>query len=189
MPAPAILQDIFRERTETFGREDHAFTFESEGGRQPLDRIDVFVYRPADGHPLTIFTTIGMSARPMPHEGTRAELHCAVRGTLPPEQESAIAVQMANLACYPWQPGVERDLDWGHTVPFGQDFPGFPGCSLAMIFGPFTETARDSYDAGGEKVKIFNVVPITEAERDSRPGPWMVFFADLVQQVDIYSPR
>jgi hypothetical protein len=189
MGAPAILQAIFRERDRNWGPEDDAFTFDAGPGGPGLERVDVFVYRASEQVPMTTFATIGMAAREMPG-GERAELHCAVRGPVHPELESAIAVQLANVACFPWQERVTRGLDWGHVVPLSHDFPGFPGCQALFLSGPLTPQSWDYIDAGDHRVKVVNAVPITEAERaEAVARQPLEFIRDLLLRTDIYSPR
>jgi len=187
MGAPPILQDVWQERQRRWGKEDNAYTYEN--GNAPLPRVDVFVYRASDDTKMTTFATIGVAQRPM-QDSSRAELHCAVRGMVPRDQEAAIATELANLACFPWSPGVERPLDWGQTLGLSNEMPGFPGCSAVFLSGPFTNEGWSWMDAGGEKVRVINVVPITAAERAqaSQSSP-LDFIVDLMSRVDIFSPR
>ena len=83
------------------GEEDDGYVFEN--GPAPIARLDVFAYRPTADLDMTTFTTVGMSAQPMPASpgpgaGGRAELHFARRGAVGGDDEYAIARQLANLA-------------------------------------------------------------------------------------------
>lgn len=187
MPPPAILRTVFQEHQRHWGAEDDGHTFESDGS-QPLERIDVLVYRANATSPMTSFATIGMASRPLP-EGGRAELHCAVRGPLDPGRERAIAVELANLACHSWGP-AERGLDWGQTLGLTKEFPGFGGCDSAFLSGPFVPDGWDYIDTDEGKVRIINVVPITAAERDrARRSSPVDFITALMDETDIFAPR
>lgn len=187
MPAPAILRSVFQELNRHWGRDDDGYVFESDGS-QPLERVDVVVYRANDTTPMTTFATIGMASRRLP-EGGFAELHCSIRGRLAGDHESAIAVQLANLAGFSWGP-AERGLAWGHTVGLGRDFPGFPGCDTVFVTGPFVSDGWDVIETPEGMVRILNIVPITAEERARArtmlPG---FFIEELMKETDIFAPR
>ncbi len=186
MAAPAILRDVFLAHQKHWGEEDGGFLFEDPAG--PLPRIDVLVYRPTARVGLTTFTTIGMAARPMPGGGGRAELQFSRRGSLTERAENEIARQLANLAVHPFRAGTP--LDWGHLIGLGQDFPTFPGCHAVFVSGPLTETARDYLQTSEGPVRVLNLIPITDLERDlGRNMPPLDFTQALLQRVDILSER
>lgn len=186
MGAPPILGAVWRERNARWGPEDDAYTY--EGGSSALDRVDVFVYRADVKTAMTTFATIGMAAREMPGGG-RAELHFTVRGPVSRDVEGATATQLANLASYPWNPGA-GGLGWGHMVSLPKDFPGFPGCPAVLLSGPLTPDGWDWIDTGAERVRVLNVVPITEDERAlGREYPHEVFLAELKARTDVFAPR
>lgn len=186
MGAAPILSSVWRERNARWGPEDDAYTY--EGGSSPLPRVDVFVYRADAKTAMTTFATIGMAAREMPGGG-RAELHFTARGPVPREVEGATATQLANLASYPWNPGSAA-LGWGHMVSLPADFPGFPGCSAVLLSGPLTAGGWDWIDTDVDRVRVLNVIPITEAERAlGREYPHEIFLAELMSRTDVHSPR
>ncbi|GIG68534.1 suppressor of fused domain protein [Phytomonospora endophytica] len=186
MGAAPILSAVWRERQARWGPEDDAYTY--EGGGSPLDRVDVFVYRADAKTAMTTFATIGMAVREMPGDGGRAELHCTVRGPVPREVEGLTATLLANLGGYPWSVGAP--LGWGHMVSLPGDFPGFPGCAAVFLSGPVTPDGWAWIDAGEERVRVLNVVPITSEERAlAREYPPEVFFAELSSRTDVFSPR
>ena len=187
--ASPILRDVFNQRREHWGEDDDGHTFERPpGGPQPLARVDVFVYRASDETPMTTLATVGMCSRPQPGNGTPSELHVAVRGRLDPKDERSIAVQLANLASFPWT--AKAPVSWGHIIPLTRPFPLFPMCKHVFLSGPFTPSGWDWIDTSEGRVRILNVVPITEAERSEAKemGP-IDFLSSLLAEVDIFSPR
>ncbi|WP_436527506.1 suppressor of fused domain protein [Actinoplanes sp. HUAS TT8] len=202
MAAPAVLRDVFLAHQKHWGEEDGGFLFEDPAG--PLPRIDVLIYRPTARIGLTSFTTIGMAGRPMPSTpgpgasgrlelsgpggSGRAELQFSRRGALTERAENEIARQLANLAVHPFRAGTQ--LDWGHLIGLGQEFPTFPGCHAVFLSGPLTENARDYIRTVEGPVRILNVIPITDQERDlGRALPPLDFVQTLLQRVDILAER
>ncbi|MDI6105663.1 suppressor of fused domain protein [Actinoplanes sp. NEAU-A12] len=186
MPAPAVLREVFLAYRARRGEEDDGFLFEDAGG--PLTRLDVLVYRSAE---LTTFATIGMAAREMPATpgpggGGRAELHYVRRARLTRAEEHAIAVRLANLAIHPFLTGTP--VDWGHMVGLGDDFPVLPGCRAVFLAGPLSPDAVDYVHTREGPVRILNVVPITDAERDLGRGMSPLDFARyLLDKRDLYT--
>jgi hypothetical protein len=182
---------VFNAHRTAWGEEDHGILFES--GPPPVDRLDILVYRPTDDTPMTSFTTIGMAAAPMPvgsapGGGRRAELQFARRGRLSADDEHAVALQLANLAVHPFSAG--NPLDWGHMIGLNRDFPTLPGCSAVMISGPLTTAGRDYIHTSEGSVRVLNVVPITETERElGRTLPPIEFVQRLIADTDIFAPR
>ncbi|MFB9834866.1 suppressor of fused domain protein [Actinoallomurus acaciae] len=191
MSAPPVLRDVFHALRNTWGEEDHGHLFENGPG--PLSRLDVLIYRPTGASPMTSFATIGMAVEPMPATpgpggGGRVELQFARRGGLDQGDEYTIAEQLANIAAYPWITGSQ--LNWGHTVALGRDFPTFPGCGSVFLSGPLSPEGWDYIPAGDDAVRILNVVPITEAERArARLLPPVEFAQELIAQTDVYTGR
>lgn len=186
MLAPPVLRDVFHAHHATWGEEDDGHTFEQGPG--PVGRVDVLVYRPTHSVDMTSFTTVGMAFEEMPVSGGRAELQFGRRGRLDPREEAAIAVQLANLAIYPWATGAP--LGWGEMVGLGHDFPTFPGCDAVFLAGPLTSTGRDYIDTGEGKVRLINVVPITHAERvQARTMPPMDFLRQLMKETNVFMSR
>ncbi|MEU4342408.1 suppressor of fused domain protein [Nocardia sp. NPDC023852] len=191
MPAPPILRGVFQDLQTNWGPEDDGYLFDK--GPSPVDRLDVVVYRPTDAIEMTSFATVGMAIEEMPApsgktRGLRAELRFARRGAVDKEQEHAIARQLANVAIYPWLTG--GGLDWGHMIRLDDDFPTFPGCRAVFLSGPFLPDGQDCVRIGDDVVRIVNVVPITEAERE-RAGTMRSgdFLYDLLDSTDIFSAR
>jgi hypothetical protein len=187
MPAPAVLRDVFRSLLERRGDDaDTSITFEDGPG--PISRLDVFVHRATDPAGVTTFVTVGMSAAVMPTaagtESGRAELWLSRRGIVGPEDEHRIALQLANLAVYPWK--TDRSVGWGQIVGLGRDFPTFPGCSAVFLAGPLLAGAPDWLDTCEGKVRVITVVPITAEERATAVTlPPMRFIGDLMEARDV----
>lgn len=182
---------MFNAHRAAWGEEDDGVLFEN--GPPPIDRLDVLVYRPTGTTPMTSFTTIGMAAEPMPvgpgpGGGRRAELQFARRGRLSPDDERAVAGQLANLAVHPFSTGAA--LDWGHMIGLNRDFPTLPGCTAVLMSGPLTATGRDYIRTSEGPVRVLNVIPLTEAERAlGRTLPPIEFVQRLLADTDIFSPR
>jgi hypothetical protein len=191
MAAPPVLRDIFKAYQKQLGAEDDGVLFEDE--QAPITRLDVLVYRPTPARDLTSFATIGMAAREMPAlpgpvGGGRAELHLRRRGPLTRPQEHAIAVQLANLAIHPFVTGTQ--LNWGHMIGFREDFPTFPGCRAVFLAGPLSTDGLDYVHTSAGAVRVINVVPITDAEREVGRSLSPVDFArSLLAQADIFAAR
>jgi hypothetical protein len=191
MAAPAVLREVFNAHRAAWGDEDDGITFDN--GPAPVGRLDVLVYRPTAGTPMTSFTTIGMAVEPMPvgpgpGGGRRAELQFARRGPLSREDERAVAGQLANLAVHPFVTGDA--IDWGHMIGLNRDFPTLPGCAAVLVSGPLTMSGRDYIRTSDGAVRILNVVPITEAERAvGRTLPPIEFVQRLIAETDIFAPR
>ena len=134
-----------------------------------------------------------MSAEPMPTSpgpgnGGRAELRLARGDALAPDDEYAIAVALANLAVHPWKTGAQ--INWGHIVGTGEEFPTFAGCRAVFLSGPLTSTGDDYIHTADGPVRIIKVVPITDAERShARTLPPATFINQLIDEVDIFAPR
>jgi hypothetical protein len=142
---------------------------------------------------MTSFVTVGMSIELMPAgdapgDSRRAELRLARRGGLAGTEEAAVARQLANIAAHPWITG--NRLDWGHTLGIDKDFPTFPGCRAVCLSGPATPDMLDCLHIGEESIRIINVVPLTDGERERaatmRPFD---FITELMADVDIHSAR
>ncbi|WP_327002146.1 suppressor of fused domain protein [Dactylosporangium sp. NBC_01737] len=191
MAAAHVLRDVFNAYRAHHGEEDDGFTFEDEHG--PISRLDVLVYRPTPTAALTSFATIGMAASEMPAApgpggGGRAELQLRRRGRLTRSDESAIALRMANLAIHPFLTGMQ--LNWGHMIGFDEDFPTFPGCRAVFLAGPLSAEGLDSVRTGAGAVRVINVVPITDAERQrGRTLPAVEFAQSLLEHVDVFAER
>ncbi|MER7470722.1 suppressor of fused domain protein [Micromonospora sp. NPDC000018] len=191
MAASPVLRDIYNAYREQRGEEDDGFLFEDE--QAPISRLDVLVYRPTTATDMTSFATIGMAANAMPAvpgpgRGGRAELHLGRRGPLTRPEEHAIAVRLANLALHPFITGMQ--LNWGHMIGFGEDFPTFPGCRAVFLAGPLSAEGLDYVHTSVGAVRVLNVVPITDAERQrGRALPPVDFAQSLLEHADIFAER
>ncbi|MEY9932739.1 hypothetical protein ABH926_007390 [Catenulispora sp. GP43] len=188
MSAPPVLRDVFRTLMERRGDAAASITFDDGPG--PVARLDVFIYRPADPAGLTTFVTVGMSTGPMPAadgtEGGRAELWLSRAGLLAPEDEHQIAMQLANLAVYPWKTG--RAVSWAQIVGFEQDFPTFPGCQAVFLAGPLLADTPDWLDTCEGRVRVITVVPITQEERAAAATvPPMTFADSLIESRNVFT--
>ena len=188
MSAPPVLRDVFRTLMERRGDAAASLTFDDGPG--PIARLDVFIYRPADPAGFTTFVTVGMATAPMPAadgaEGGRAELWLSRAGALSPEDEQQIAMQLANLAVYPWKTG--RAVSWAQIVGFEHDFPTFPGCPAVFLAGPLLADTPDWFDTCEGRVRVITVVPITAQERAAAVTvPPMTFAGNLIESRDVFT--
>lgn len=188
MPAPAVLRDIFHALLDRRGDADNSIVFDN--GPDPIDRLDVFVYRAADPGGLTTFVTVGMATAPMPPaaDGSsgRAELWLSRAGTVSPEDEHRIALQLANLAVYPWHTG--RPIGWGELVGVGHAFPTFEACDAVFLAGPLLSDTPDWLDTCEGPVRVVTVVPITDEERaTARASRPMDFITGLMEARNVFA--
>lgn len=194
MSAPPVLRDVYRTLMERRGDAAASLTFDDGPG--PIARLDVFVYRPAEPAGVTTFVTVGMSTAPMPAaegdpggvgaDGSRAELWLTRAGALAAEDEQRIAMQLANLAVYPWKTG--RAVSWAQIVGFEQDFPTFPGCQAVFLAGPLLADTPDWLDTCEGKVRVITVVPITAQEREAATTmPPMAFAGRLIEARNVFT--
>ncbi|MEU3192678.1 suppressor of fused domain protein [Streptomyces sp. NPDC006992] len=189
MPAPPILRDVFHALRDELGVEDDGVTFDD--GPQPLQRLDVLLYRAGDPAATTALATVGMSAHPMPPRGKgpggRAELRLFRRGPLERDAEQRLAMRLANLAAYPWTRG--QPLGWGELIGFEDEIPAFPGCRSVFLAGPWAREQRAALETRVEPVRLINAVPISPTEhaqaRTTRPE---TFFSGLLDSRDIFAP-
>lgn len=171
------------------GEEDTGYTF--DGGSGVFGRVDVMVYAGREEAGVTSFATIGMAVELMPapdaRAGGRAELRLHRRGAVGEREREQIAVLLANLTSYPWTVG--RALGWGELVSFPSDIPTFPGCRRAFLAGPWIQGQLGSIQTSAGAVRILNVIPVSEAERELalavRPE---LFFNDLLDTRDVLAP-
>ena len=191
MSPPVILREIFQAHRAARGIEDDGYVFDDGG--TVIGRLDVLVHRPTADSDLTTFTTIGMAAREMPAapgpgDGGRAELQFARRGRLNRDDEYSIAVALANLVAHPFVTG--QQLNWGHQIGLGREFPTFSRCSAVFLSGPLTNMDDGYIRTREEIVRLITVVPITEAERAlGRTLPPTTFAQRLLGEVDVYAER
>lgn len=169
---------------------DAAASITFDDGPGPIARLDVFIYRPVEPTGLTTFVTVGMSTAPMPstdgEDGSRAELWLSRTGALAPEDEQQIAMQLANLAVYPWKTG--RPVGWAQIVGFEEDFPTFPGCPAVFLAGPLLTDTPDWLDTCEGRVRVITVVPITQRERATAATmPPMTFAGNLIEARNVFT--
>lgn len=161
-----------------------------DDGPGPIARLDVFIYRSAEQAGFTTFATVGMATAPMPatdgEPGDRAELWLSRHGVLSEQDERQIAIQLANLAVYPWKTG--STVTWGQIVGFESDFPTFPGCPAVFLAGPLLRDTPDWLDTCEGKVRVITVVPITAEERAAAAAvPPKTFAANLIEARDVFT--
>jgi hypothetical protein len=78
----------------------------------------------------------------------------------------------------------------GHIISFGEDFPTFPGCRAVFLAGPLSAEGLDHVHTSVDAVRVINVVPITDAEREwGRTLPPVDFARSLMEHVDVFAER
>ena len=100
MGAPPILREVYRQHLEHFGEPTNSIRFD-DGKKQAgwPDLIDVFIWDPEPDLDITTFSTIGMSAEPLPGVSHRAELHFAVRQQINPEVQKNMRSSWPTSPC------------------------------------------------------------------------------------------
>lgn len=166
MYRPSLLvQQVYREQIHRYGEPALALTYDERTarGHTPLESVMVMVW-PADQEvEVTTFMTTGMSERPMPGGGLRAELHFGIRDGVSTDLATKVCGFLANLAQYPWLNLLS--LGWGHVVVNPGSIPAFPRCTSVLFHSRLSPTGWDSIEVDGEQVKLLYVLPIPEIER------------------------
>lgn len=185
MAASQILQDVYGAHVDHFGEPNDSWVFD-DGKRSDIypNRIDVLVWGATTDCDITTFSTIGMSDREMLGAEHRAELHFAVRLTLPEEDRVAIARFLANLAMYPFQIG--SFLDWWHIIADPGKIPLYSCAHCVLLHPRFVQSGWDTIQTAEGEVHILNVIPITREERALKEKARI---ADALSSVDMFSPR
>ncbi len=190
-PVTQVESHVYRECISLFGEPDVALMYDERTANRPLalERTLVMAWRPTPEDEMTMFATVGMSARPMKNAAYRTELRMFVRGDIGAPAEEAITRFLANLAPYPFD--HDLTLGWGHIIKNPGAIPLFEGCSAILLHGAFTDDSQDHTHCGDCTVRFLNVVPITEAERQiaamRSPDALDAYWTD--HGVDIFLPR
>jgi hypothetical protein len=187
MAVSPLIRQVYREHLERFGEPDDAVTYEDDEqsyGRPT--RIDVVAWRRSAEVDVTTFSTIGMSAFPMPGAGHRAELHFTIRRDVDRETVSDISKFLANLALHPFL--NTTFFDWWHKLNYACQIPLFRGATAVLFHPRFVKSGWDMIKFNGVLVKILNVVPITADEYS------IDHVTDLINlwrktDIDLFAPR
>jgi hypothetical protein len=163
MAISPLIRQVYREHLERFGEPDDAVTYEDDEqsyGRP--SRVDIVVWRQCAEVDVTIFSTIGMAAFPMPGAGHRAELHFTIRRDVDRATVEAVSKFLANLAAHPFLNSTF--FDWWHKLHYSRQIPLFRDATAVLFHPRFVNTGWDMIKFNGVLVKILNVVPITASE-------------------------
>jgi hypothetical protein len=182
----------------------HAFTAQFEAEPE-----DMWVFDPAeynDPHPalplthvgawpadekcgITTFQTFGMSQKKMKGADYFAELHMAIRDSLPAEQRELVARYLANLVAYPFV--NERKMDWWEIITNAGTIPYFSACSHLLLHPRIAPEGFDELDDAEGRIKLIYIVPITPSERKLLVQGGKSAFEDYVngERIDLLRDR
>ena len=159
-----ILKDVYQFYLDLFGAADDFYKFkDKEESKHFPKRIDICVWHADEECDITIFTTLGMSSIPM-IDGHRAELNFAIRKKLSEEEIKEVSDFLVNFAMLPFH--YKNKMDWWDIIPVGKDIPLFKSTEHIVLHPKFSEDATDLIRADRRDVKIFNLIPITNEEKD-----------------------
>jgi hypothetical protein len=148
------------------------------------------IWRPNDSIDIGTFSTIGMAARPMVDADYRAELHFSVRRkSFTEAEEHQIALFLANLATYPFHYGTR--LNWWHSLRDPGSIPLY-SVGMSVLFHPrFVKDGWDTITHDQQKVRLLNVVPITQEERQLRSDSGLDALCDRWADlnIDLFTPK
>lgn len=179
-----ITAQIKAEYKHYFGTEKTYYHFDNDEMPHEFPRkIQVGVWEADEQFLITSFATVGMSRSPM-RDGSRAELHFAIRATLSEEQQHEVALFLANLALYPFQ--AKEPLDWWYTIEDAGKIPLFTAAQSILLHPAFIENGWNYLSSSKEEVKILNVVPITQEECSLGSVDEIL---NSLEQYDIFLPR
>lgn len=154
----------------------------------PINRLDVFLWRPTDKIPMSTFSTVGMSDGMMTGCTHRCEIHWTLRGTITETEESDCASFLASVARYPFR--HHTFLDYWHIIP-NLALPVFTRCSNVLFHPAFTDKGWDKIEWNSFTVKILNMIPITHEENRLAIASGVNIMLDHLfnSQTDIFSDR
>jgi len=156
-----LVRAVFEEHIKHYGDPDLQFQF-NRGNSQFFNRLDIFLWKPTDRIPMTTFSTMGMADVPMEGLTFRCEIHWTIRGKLSEVENSEAAAFLANLADYPFKKNT--GLDHWHIIQ-NLAIPKFHKCSNVLFHPRFTNEGWDKIAWNSNEIKILNMVPITNEER------------------------
>lgn len=192
MGAPPIIRYVYEEHLSHFGEPDGSIMFNDPppppGSGWP-ERIDVLHWLDTDDLDIVTFATIGMADRPMNGCDFRCELHFSIRAKAETLNLNKISHFCACMALYPFM--YQTHFDWAHLIENPGKIPYFPNCISLLLHPAFIEDGWDSMDFNGTKIKIMNLIPITQDEVNYRKenGPFSIFDYFFEHQTDMFVNR
>ena len=135
-----------------------------------------------------IVATVGVSDHDPPEGGPAFELVWHIRAELDADSSRAVQAFVASLAAYPFR--HQRPFEKNAVVPVR--VPLFPGCSAAWLTDGLSvqgqpRLARSFFHGGW--VRVLDVTPITDAERELRLRDGDAALAEVVGALDWMAPR
>ena len=165
--ASQIVKSVYREYINRFGEPDSSVRFgdgEPVKGKEHLPSfIDVFIWKSNEKVDINTFSTIGMSDKDMNGANFRSELHFSIRGHLTDVEIAKINTFLANISVYPFI--QDTYFDWFHLLSNPGQIPCFDKATSILFHPAFIENGWNMIENEEKLVKILNVVPITEDER------------------------
>ena len=185
MAPSRILRDVYEEHIGNYGEPDESFVYEKAAPAPGFPgRIDVFVWNSDPECDVATFSTIGMSDKSMTGASHRAELHFAIRKCFSKAEMGPVTLFMANLAMHPFH--TNSYFDWYHTIAEPGPIPQFKEAQCVWLHPPFVEDGWAEIRSQSTEIRILNIVPITEAERELQDIQQR---ADALDGIDIFAPR
>ena len=161
-PPSDIERAVYSGFNKLHGESDEGIIYDDP--KAPLPRVLVQVWRGRRRwltRTPTRFATVGVSTKPMPGSNERRELELLAR--CDQTDERGLAALLANLACYPFEHGLE--LKENELVLVGS-IPRFPSCDGIALFRGIDGAAVDHVHFRGEAIGVLTAVPVTANERE-----------------------
>jgi hypothetical protein len=162
-----IVKSVYKEHINRFGEPNNSVRFgdgEPVKGEEHLPSfVDVFIWKSDEEVDINTFSTIGMSDKDMNGADFRSELHFSVRGHLTDAEITKINTFLANISVYPFI--QDTHFDWFQLLSNPGQIPCFDKATSILFHPAFIENGWDTIENEEKLVKILNVVPITEDER------------------------
>lgn len=193
MAASKLIAKVYREHIEHYGEPNESIRFggdtNAKGEEHIPSLIDIFVWLPNEDIDITTFSTIGMSDKPMNETEHRVELHFAIRKNLKETEISKISTFLANMAVYPFLNNTF--FDWYHILSNPLEIPDFETANTILFLPAFVKNGWDTIQFNKQIIKILNVVPITNIEKEimKNRGIDALYSYFESEQIDIFKGR
>lgn len=184
----ALLRKIEREHIDQFNVPDEVQAFDlSDLTKPPITTpLKVMAWLADEDCDISSFATVGMAVQEIPGADYRTELHFDIRGGISAEDVQTLCEFLAELATLPLETG--QALNWWDMVQSEGGIPLFPSCTALLFHPRFFPDGWDTIECDGTRVKILNLVPITEKEARLESGQAIMRQIES-KRIDILSPR
>jgi hypothetical protein len=188
-----IVKSVYKELINHFGEPDNSVRF---GNGQPVNGeehlpsfVDVFIWKSDEEVDINTFSTVGMSDKAMSGADFRSELHFSVRGNLTDAEIKTICTFLANISVYPFIQNTH--FDWFQILSNPGQIPCFEKATSIIFHPAFIENGWDVIKNKEKLIKILNVVPITENERQLMKDKGFSALAEHFEKnnIDLFNRR